>query len=187
MPLFLHLLRHALMQYSRAITCSCFRHRPNVEGLIAPALYLRSIQCQCVCARVCAWMCMRVRVHSELEIPIKYVQLDAWWYKTHACEQGYACACIQDFAPDTTAFNWTGQAPSGPGPYFNTTLSALAQELDVQWDLYQNYFCPERDGVKNRWQEKGYEFIVDGYGQTHPGTGFAHVVHTPPSSLPLSL
>ena len=105
-------------------------------------------------------------------MPIKYVQLDAWWYRTHECEQGYGCACIEDFAPDTSAFKWNGTAPSGPGPYFNSTLAALAAELDVQWDLYQNYFCPPRDGKVNVWEAKGYQFVAT----ASDGTGFAHVV-----------
>lgn len=115
--------------------------------------------------------------YRELAIPIKYVQLDAWWYKTHECKQGYACACIQDFAPDYSAFNYSGDAPSGPGPYFNSTLKSLGEELGVQWDLYQNYFCPPRNGTMNRWQASGkFDFVVDSYGQQHPGLGFAHVL-----------
>ena len=46
----------------------------------------------------------------------------------------------------------------------------------MQWNLYQNYFCPQRNGSMNRWQAMGkFDFIVDGYGQQHPGLGFAHV------------
>jgi hypothetical protein len=42
----------------------------------------------------------------------------------------------------------------------------------VQWDLYQNYFCPTRDGHPNKWEKEGYHFISAGGN----GTGFAHVV-----------
>ena len=46
----------------------------------------------------------------------------------------------------------------------------------MRWDLYQNYFCPERNGTMNRWQASGkYDFVADSYGQQHPGLGFAHV------------
>ena len=115
--------------------------------------------------------------YRDLAIPVKYIQLDAWWYKTHECQQGYACACIQDFAPDYKPFNFSGTAPSGPGPYFNSSLKGLGKELGVQWDFYQNYFCPPRNGTMNRWQASGkFDFIIDSYGQQHPGLGFAHVL-----------
>ena len=40
-------------------------------------------------------------------------------------------------------------------------------ELDVQWDLYQNYFCPERNGILNKWAAKGYAGSYRGPSPVH--------------------
>ena len=73
-----------------------------------------------------------VAAYREIEVPIKYIQLDAWWYRTHECEQGYACACIEDFAPDTSSFKWNGTAPSGRV----TTLSLLTLPHPLSFWIY---------------------------------------------------
>jgi hypothetical protein len=109
--------------------------------------------------------------YKRLQVPVRYVQLDAWWYKTVTCPNAYACACIANFTPDFDFFNHSTvnktvvPYPSGIGPWFNTSLRDLAAEVGiVGWSLYHNYFCPTND------YENSYTFVLDGYKQ------FSHVV-----------
>ena len=123
--------------------------------------------------------------YHELQIPVKYMQLDAWWYKTNTCTNNFACACIVDFAPDPSSFNHSGPGipyPVGVGPWFNQILRSLATKIGIEgWSLYHNYFCTSneygntthttREGVNSiTTRSTTYRFINDNYNV------FAHVV-----------
>jgi hypothetical protein len=106
--------------------------------------------------------------YKALQVPVNYFQLDGWWYKTNTCTNGFACACIVNFAPDPSSFNHSGPGipyPVGVGPWFNQSLESLAADIGIEgWSLYQNYFCPTSDYSNN------FSFILDRYKV------FAHVV-----------